>query len=123
MLKLVTYKYLKTNSVVEFDNFVVLPNVDNLKALNEDVLRSVTKLQQFDGKFLILTLSVLSKVYEASTDELTLNCARILCDAFFKNASNLNSFPDEFLTQLGFIKVGFFNFFKYLCALSFKNIH
>jgi len=113
---MVTNKYLKTNSVPEFDSFIASPDLNTLQGLNKEVLQSVYQLEQFNAKFLILFLSVLAKVYNESSKKVVLNCAGQLCDEFFKNSSNLNTFPDEFLTQLGFLKVSLLN----VCIFTYR---
>lgn len=102
---MVVNRALKTNSVPVFDNFVSSPDLNTLKQLDTQSLNSVAQLNQFDGKFLVLFLNVLSKVYEASTRDLALNCAKTLIQAFSKNQDNLTTFSNEFLTQFGFLKV------------------
>ncbi len=89
----------------------LIESLDILKAFFYGVLMSVTKSQQFDGKFLIVALNVLSEQYEAINKQFTLNYSRVLCEEFFKNISNLNSFPDHFLTQFGYLKVSSFKVF------------
>lgn len=101
---MITNSYLKTNSVEQFDTFIGKPILDNLRLLDEATLKSVSKLEQFNGKFLILFLHVLSKCYDGISNDLVLDCARILITEFTKNEDNLNSFPEEFLTQFGFLK-------------------
>lgn len=101
---MISNRFLKTNSVPEFDNFITTPDLDNLKALDDNSLKSVTELDQFDSKFIILFLNVLSKSYEASSKDLAIQRARALLEAFFKDADNMNMFADEFLTQFGFLK-------------------
>jgi len=103
MPRLSQYKYLKTNSVPQFDSFVVSLDLDTFTVLNEEVLRSVTELEKFDAKFLILALYFLSKI---------LDYVGILCNGFF-NSSNSNTFTDEFLTQLGLLKVN--------CSLKYNK--
>lgn len=100
---MVANRALKTG-VAAFDNFVNSPDLNTLKQLDTQSLNSVTQLNQFDGKFLVLFLNVLSKIYDASTRDLVLNCAQTLIQAFSKNQSNLVTFSDEFLTQFGFLK-------------------
>ncbi len=112
MPRLSQYKYLKTNSVPQFDSFVVSLDLDTFTVLNEEVLRSVTELEKFDAKFLILALYFLSKVYNSRTKKQILDYAGILCNGFF-NSSNSNTFTDEFLTQLGLLKVN--------CSLKYNK--
>jgi len=102
---------LKDDSLEAFiEEDLVYFSLDTVKVFIDGVLTSVTELQQFDGKFLILTLNVLSKEYQTINKELTLSYSKILCEKFFKNISNINSFPDHFLTQFGFLKVSFLNY-------------
>jgi len=82
-------------------------DVDYIKLLDEGLIRNETKSQKYDAKFLILALSVLSKAYEASKKELKSNYSSELSDAFIRNVSHLNTYPDDFLTQLGILKVSF----------------
>lgn len=101
---MVVNRALKTNSVPAFDNFVNSPDMNTLKQLDSQSLTCVTLLDQFDAKFLIRFLNVLSRVYESSTRDLVLSCARTLIQAFSQKPSNLVTFSDEFLTQFGFLK-------------------
>jgi len=86
---------------------------ERLKALNEGFITNMTKSQEYFEKFLMLTLSILSEVNKTSNREFKLNYSRVLYETFYKNVSNLNTYPDEFLAQLGILKVRFSSFFGY----------
>lgn len=101
---MVINRYLKTNSVPAFDNFVNTPDMNNLKSLDDSVLNTVSQLEQFDAKFLTLFLHVLSKLYEANSGDAVLACASTLIQAFFKKQNKSDSFSDAFLIQFGFLK-------------------
>lgn len=101
---MVTNRYLKTNSIPAFDNFIAVPDEKNLRALDESRLKSVAQLDQFNGKFVILFLNVLSKLYESSSKNLVIQCAHTMLTEFFKNQANTDQFTDNFLTEFGFLK-------------------
>lgn len=103
-------KYLKTNTVLTFDNFINTQNLNNLKQIDQKVLKNVAELEQFNGKFVILFLNVISKFYENDSKEIVLKCAQEILTTYFKKPESQFTFINDFLTQFGVLKVCFFTF-------------
>lgn len=101
---MVTNRYLKTNSIPSFDNFISNPNMESLDAIDQNMFKNVSELQQCDGKFLMLFVNVLSRIYDTASKRLVLNKVQFLFEPFFKNIKNCEHFLNDFLTQFGFIK-------------------
>lgn len=97
-------KYLKTNTVITFDNFINSQNLENLKQIDEKILKSVSELEQFNGKFVILFLNVISKFYENNSKDVVLKCAREILTTYFKKPESQFDFTNDFLTQFGVLK-------------------
>ena len=104
---LVNNSYLLT-SIEPFDAFVKSPNLENLKNLDENLLKSVLASQKFNGSFLIRFLVHLSKVYDSKSAESSdriFKCASFLTENYLTRlADDKNLFADEVLIEFGFLK-------------------
>jgi len=97
---------LLITNLQSFDAFIINPHIDTLQGIDDNTLYNVTKHEKFTSSFLLRFLAHLSKVYEPNSPNINiiLKVANFLTSAYFQKKENIDSFSDEFLTELGFLK-------------------
>jgi hypothetical protein len=94
-------------TIQPFDSFVITPNIENLKLIDQACLESVLAHSKCSGSFIMRFIAHLSKIYDPKNTEdskLALNSASYLLKGYVKKLPNSNILGDEILTEFGFLK-------------------
>ena len=105
---------LMTNTVKAFDQFVLNPNEETLKAVcdNEQAVGELIDSPKFSGAFLVRCTQLLSTLYRTklstgeSCDTAVLAFAKRIVSAYLlKIGNDAGLFADDFLVEIGMLKV------------------
>lgn len=103
------FSNLMTSAGTPFDKFIINPTVENLKVIDEALIKTVAKGPKFDGIFVIRFWSLLAKLYDPKTkqnQDLVFKYADLLGKEYYEKETQNSTcmFANEMLTCFGMLK-------------------